>query len=76
MTRLKRFYLSESLFIRLFNVGEIHVKCIQGLPEDAKFVRWFQTNGRIEVVVSSDEWPELLDGDIIPEIELLFEKLT
>jgi len=67
--RLKRFILHEILFINMFKSREMHFKVINGLPDDARFVRWFQTDGRIEVVVESDSFEELKDEDVIPSLD-------
>ncbi len=75
MTKLKRLILSEHIFPGFFKTGEIHVRCVDGLPENAEFVRLYQQDGRIEVVFSSEDWPQLADGDLIPLIQPLYDKL-
>lgn len=76
MSRYKRFVVHERNLISLFKAGEIHARCVVGLPQDAEFVRWFQDeHGRIQIVASSDSWPKLNDCDPIPLIDLVFETL-
>ena len=74
--KYKRFRLSEVLFIQLFKSGDIHIRVINGLPDDTKFVRWYQSQGWIEVVIESESFELLNRGDVIPEIiSPMFDKL-
>lgn len=52
---------------------EYHFKCVQGLPENSKYVRaGHNQDGDMFIIVEHESFPELKHGDIIPEIEILF----
>jgi hypothetical protein len=69
--KYKRLLLSERFFIDIFKSGILHVEITNGLPSDAQFVRWFQQDGYLEVVVESDEFPDLEHGDMMPLIDMI-----
>lgn len=75
--RYKRFKLNIDFLVTRFVEGmEFHYKCIQGLPEGTKYVRaghdWY---GDVWVTVEHESFPELKNGDEIPNIEIKFNKL-
>lgn len=69
--KYKRVRISGVFLTNLSVEGqESHAKCIKGLPEGTKFVYAIPepANG-IWMVVEHESFPELKDGDIIPEFE-------
>lgn len=77
--KLKRVRVSGSFFVHLIIEGQVaFAKCIRGLPRDARFEYCMPsvTYGTIEIVVSSDEFPEIVMGEEIPLADNpIFEKL-
>lgn len=48
-------------------------KCVKGLPEGVKYVRaGHDFEGNIFVIVEHESFPEIKNGDLIPELEILF----
>jgi len=79
--RVKRVRMTSELLINMFRNGnESHVKCIKGLPDDARFIRMTSSEQiyGIDIVVSSESFSELKDGDEIPIFNdgPIFEDLT
>lgn len=74
--RMKRVIVSPRMLCLLFQQGEMHVRCLHGLPKDAKFCySYVSDNYNINFVFASDEWPQLKDNELIPQFELIFEKI-
>jgi hypothetical protein len=68
----------------LFTTGtEHHFATVEGLPSDARAIRFFspQSFGRvgdetiIAIVFESDQWPPINKGDVIPELTPEFRTL-
>lgn len=63
--------LSPQLFYDLFTVGSArYFQCIEGLPEKARFVAhgYEATHDTHYLVFESDEWEEVPDGQLLPEL--------
>ena len=79
--RYKILYLHPIVLISICQHGTEHVKVINGLPLDTKYIRSFVNDasgwGRVGVVIESSSFEELKDGDEIPVInpEPVFEKV-
>lgn len=74
--RYKKIQVTPTMLAMLFSQGEIHVNCIVGLPKDAKFCYIYLDNTyMLNFVFVSDSWGELKDGEIIPDLQLVFNKL-
>ena len=74
--RIKRVVIHPMIFARMLEEGEIHVKCIKGLPKEAKFCYMFQSEFyRINAVFEHESFELLNDGQVIPELVCEFEKL-
>ena len=66
--RYRRMLIHGNMLVNLFKPGEIHAECITGLPDDATFAYCYQDNSYgIWVVVESNTFDLLKDGDVIPE---------
>ena len=54
-----------------------HIKVHNPVPMDAKFLRaGHDQYGNLYLVLESEEFKDLQDGDIIPELQPLFEKVN
>lgn len=73
--------ISPYMFVDMFMQGEIHAKVVErALPKDVKFIRAFTNDtggwGNIGLVLESQEWDELKEGDLIPVLPApMFEKI-
>jgi hypothetical protein len=76
--RYRVIYIHPIVFIDLFKYGSEKVKVINGLPEDATYIRSFLDDnsgwGKIGIVIESSSFVELKEGDPMPIHETLFEK--
>lgn len=60
--------VSATMFLEMLKDGVHHIKVEKGIPKDAKYEYAGHTPyGTLNVVFSSDEFPLVGDGDIIPE---------
>lgn len=78
--RVKVVHITTSLFIEMLKLGKLtHVKCVQGLPNDAEVVRAYIDNSslitRVGLVITSSEFPEVEDGKILEEATVLFDRI-
>lgn len=77
--RLKILKCNTTFFLALLKSGSRDpVKIINPLPKDATITRIFQDNmlGNLNMVIASESFPELKEGDEIPLITMpLFELL-
>ncbi len=76
--RYKYISLHAQAMIGIFSPSELYQRCIEGLPEDATFIRLypdpFYPNGDARrVVFESASWDEVKEGDPIPEYHPLFK---
>lgn len=70
--RLKILVYPTRLFLDLMKRGfDRPVRVINPIPEDSIFVRIFQEGcfGNMHMVIASESFPELNDGDEIPRIK-------
>lgn len=77
--RLKRFAITDFLFLHILKDKEFHIRNLTPLPDDAEIVRMGPdviNTAILWVIISSESFKELKNGDIIPLIELEFEKLN
>jgi len=78
--RLKILKVYPNIFIDVCKYGVSKpIKVINPIPDDAMVVRMYQEGefGTINIVIASKSFPELKDGEIIPEIEKpLFEQIN
>lgn len=77
--KLKILYVSPQFIIELCKWGAKDVEVIDNvLPADTKYIRAFTDDttgwGRIGIVIQSDSFPKLQDGQEIPVIHPLFNK--
>ena len=72
--RIKAFRFSNTILMRLIRTGKeiSHVLVREGVPEDARIIgaKYDPYTDCIEIVVSSKEFEELLDGNI-PEVHYI-----
>ncbi len=69
--RVKRLLVSPEFIVDMSKNGGVHVETTNGLPEDAKYVSQYFDPERacISIVIKSESFPEIAQGDIIPVIE-------
>jgi hypothetical protein len=69
--RYAKIRCSSELLISMMKEGyETHVKVIEnGLPQDARFKYAFQFDGWVYLVVESDSFDDIKEGDKIPELD-------
>jgi hypothetical protein len=80
---LKAVRVSIGFLTEMMTEGNItNAKCIKGLPEDADFAYWYHSPtygrdryGEIILVYISSEFEELKEGDFIPNMSPIFEKV-
>lgn len=82
--RQKVVKITSELLTDLFKQGEIpRVRVVDGLPADAELVRiipdysygWEVRQASIGLVYQSAEFPELERGALIPELQVVFERI-
>lgn len=82
MARQKFFRVDLGLFVSFFTEGNhlLPAEVAEGLPSDTKLVRadidYVHAGfGVIRVVVESDAFDEVKEGDVIPETSIIFRRL-
>ena len=72
--RYKRFKAHLDFIVKSCIEGkEYHFKCIKGLPEGTKYIRAGHDElANIFVIVEHESFPEVKYGDLIPELNILF----
>jgi hypothetical protein len=75
--RVKRIKVTGCAIPGLFIKGRTH-ECIEGLPEDAKFLRaWFDSsNDCFSLIFESESFEDIRVGEQIPELRTEFRRLT
>ena len=73
--KIKRICLSRG-FVSLFIQGA-RFECIRGLPSDAKIrsLYYEPERDRLTLVVESSSFPDVKEGDVIPEFVPLFKDI-
>jgi len=78
MPKYKQLPISPKTLLELFKGGTFEVDR-SGLPKDAKLVNFYDSPDRhsFMFVIESKEFPEVMEGDIIPifEGDILIKKL-
>jgi len=55
---------------------ESHFKCIVGLPEGTKFIRFGHDHmGNLSIIVEHESFPEIKEYDEISEVNVLFNEI-
>lgn len=78
---MKLFYFSPAILVDLFKNGNLDgVRCTTPLPADARLVRVFIDYAyafeRVGLVIASPSFDAVVDGELIPEARLTFEKVA
>lgn len=73
--RLKRVKVTGEAIPGLFVKGRMH-ECVEGLPEDAKFLRaWFEpSNDCFSLIFESESFEDVQVGCQVPEIQVAFTR--
>lgn len=75
--RLKRVCVTPEMFVELlrsrtfFDLDAKLKVTVHGVPADARACRFgFDSYGNVVLVLQKDDWPELVGGEMIPEMDI------
>jgi hypothetical protein len=75
-TRIKIVRWHSLSLLNVLKRGEHHIRTINPIPDDTKITRMGHDEvGNLYFVISSKEFDELKNGDIIPTHSVYFEKI-
>ena len=59
-----------------FTTAPDFITCVDGLPEDARYIYSYEDKAHVQLVFMSDSFEALKDGEMIPSIDVSFSRQT